>query len=337
MVKRFRAWILAIMLLATSGGLAQAESPKGEAKKTNKTNIETSAPVENASNENEIVKVNEATGEEVIVAQFDNELDTMLAQFQSEECRQIVSLAYEIAKDNELGTEPQITGKDIDKIRKGVIKAFSETSSLDEKAIAGISLGSYIFNVDGLSDDEKQELSNKYYDEDAFKAMYELIDVCTHIKAYDIFDPWDNMNLNIFSVSPQHTELISKFENAIASYGGELKDGNFDLSHHQELMGCYNFCESALQGTGVGILMKMIAGKELGAVQLIYLAAGEDADKYEEYLNLRDGVFNVPDSTNPTPIEQMIIDCDDLHKRCSEGAIEAEIKALIGEIKITGK
>ncbi len=336
MVKRLKAMLL-LMLLLGSARIAKAETQKGEVHVSNKTNIETQAPQEDLSSENGVISVDEKNGKEVIVGQEQNDLDTILAQFKNEECRQIVSLAYEIAKEKELGTAPQITGKDIDKIRKGAIKTFSETSSLDEKCIAGISLGSYIFNVDGLSDDEKQELSNKYYDEDAYMVMYELIGVSASFKAYDIFDPWDNMNLNIFSVSPQHTELISKFENAIASYGGELKDGNFDLSHHQELMGCYNFCESALQGTGVGILMKMIAGKELGAVQLIYLAAGEDADKYEEYLNLRDGVFNVPDSTNPTPIEQMIIDCDDLHKRCSEGAIEAEIKALIGEIKIAGK
>ena len=337
MVKRLKA-ILLLTLMLGSARFAKAEAPKGEAHVSNKTNIETQAPVEDASLENDIVKVNEATGEEVIVAQEENELDAMLAQFQSEECRQIVSLAYEIAKDKEMGNEPQFTDKEIEKVKKDAIKTFSETTSLEEKDIAGILLGSYIFNLSGLSREERQKLLNKIYSEDTFADMYDLIFYFVRLNVYSIFDPgWGSINLNIFSLNPKHTALISEWEKSIAQYGTGLKEGKFDLQHHQELMGCYNLCASVLQGTDIGILMEMIVGNKLSVLQFIYLTNNVEENKTQKYLNIGEGIFDVPSSSNPTPIEQMIIDCNDLTNKCSIEAIGADIGALFEEIKVAGK
>ncbi len=70
MVKRLKAMFL-LMLLLGSARIAKAETQKGEAHVSNKTNIETQAPVEDTSLENDIIKTDEATKEEVIVAQED--------------------------------------------------------------------------------------------------------------------------------------------------------------------------------------------------------------------------------------------------------------------------
>ena len=340
MVKRLKA-ILLLTLMLGSARFAKAETPKGEAYKTNKTNIETQSPQENASSENDVVRVDEKTGEEVIIAQEENELDTMLAQFQSEECRQIVSLAYEIAKDKEMGNEPQFTDKEIEKVKKDAIKIFSETASLDDSHIKGISLVSCIFNMSGLSDEETRKLLNDVYSDDAFIAIYRLISHYADDRAYSIFHPeWNSIiELNVFSLNPKHVELIRKWECGITQYATELKEGKFDLSHHQELMDCYNLCDSILQGTDVGILMKMTVGIEMESAQFAYLTDVSlvPENQIKNYLNMGEGIFDVPSSSNPTPIEQMIIDCNDLTNKCSVEAIEADIEALFEEIKVAGK
>ncbi len=139
MVKRLKAMLLLVLMLG-SARFAKAETQKGEVHKTNRTKVETQAPQEDLSSENGVISVDEKTGKEVIVGQEQNDLDTILAQFKNEECRQIVSLAYEIAKDKEMGNESQFTDKEIENVKKGVIKIFSETASLDDSHIKGISL-----------------------------------------------------------------------------------------------------------------------------------------------------------------------------------------------------
>lgn len=72
MVKRLKA-ILLLTLMLGSARFAKAETPKGEAHVSNKTNIETQAPQEDSSSENDVVSVDEKTGEEVIIAQSEDE------------------------------------------------------------------------------------------------------------------------------------------------------------------------------------------------------------------------------------------------------------------------
>ena len=54
MMKKLKAMLLLVLML-TSARFAKAETPKGEAHVSNKTNIETQSPIEDASLENDII------------------------------------------------------------------------------------------------------------------------------------------------------------------------------------------------------------------------------------------------------------------------------------------
>ncbi len=105
MVKRLKAMLLLVLML-TSARFAKAETPKGEAHVSNKTNIETQAPAEDASLENDIIKTDEATKEEVIVAQEESE-----ARIQAR-LQQICSKIDEVALAIENNEIKQMTNRE---------------------------------------------------------------------------------------------------------------------------------------------------------------------------------------------------------------------------------
>ena len=120
---KFTAWLTAVVMMAS--GAALAETPEGEIHFSdgNKTTVEDS--LENVSNENEIVKLDEITGEEVIVAQKDpKEIEIQ------EKLQKICSKIDEVAEELNGEIQP-MTKKEYDNKIKTIVDTIKKVAQCE--------------------------------------------------------------------------------------------------------------------------------------------------------------------------------------------------------------
>ncbi len=327
MVKRFRAWILAIMLLVSSGGLAKAESPKGEAKKTNKTNIETQAPVERASNENEIVKVNEATGEEVIIGQESQEEIELQARLQ-----QICSKIDEVALELD-GETQEITIKEYYSRIKNIVDAINSIAKYENIKVGATTY----FNVVAFEylpkEIQSKVISN--YTNNYEKFCDDFLDGALPIPGYAS----DDINLAMqFCCSEAQEDLTQMFDEMCKGLSSEVEKGQLGGINFTVILSALNYAKNTLSNSGVLSFIVDTYGSTVYSIIFSDIKKLDDFSKYFDGWGRREG--NNPLPENPATEADMLLvyfnDFGDLLEKYQTNASEVldnKVDIFLGQEK----
>ena len=277
MVKRLKA-ILLLTLMLGSARFAKAETPKGEAYKTNKTNVETQAPQDNLSGENDVVSVDEKTGEEVIIAQVTQE-ETELQEKIKEICNQI----DEVAKELDDGEIQQMTPAEYKKKCNEMVNAAKKMARYDD---IETTMGTYISVVafEALPDDIKTSIIRKY-NKNAKKVNDDYIGGT--MIADEIYKS-NGAATKIVCSSEKQVQLVEMFDKLCKDIGKESQNGEINGINTKTFYVAFSYAQEKLANRGIFSHIAMYNG---GIAFIKLLDVAKQQEGYSNYFGKWGGIL----------------------------------------------
>ncbi len=226
------------------------------------------------------------TGEEVIVAQFEDE-----------NIQRMFTLLNEVV--NEPIETKRITSREIQNRLNNIYKKYFNNMPIKNYDKDGIS---FLYNLalfQNLSDDDKQKLIDRYYNTEAFYNMRMIMETLALANFLTLEDgAYFERDLNFFG-SGKFQELIGIMNEELIQATAEFREGNFNGNHSRALMIIIGQAEECLSGRG-----ELVVIREVIVVPL-YLLLGDYLQKEnesKEYIYDWD-VRKLPNSENPSNVE----------------------------------
>ncbi len=285
-------WLTAVVMMAS--GAALAEAPEGEIHISdgNKTTVEDS--IENIYNENDVVKVDETTGEEVIVAQKDSkEIEIQ------EKLQQICSKIDEVAEELNGEIQP-MTKKEYDNKIKTIADTSEEVMQYNFNVKAGVTAYIDVINFEFLPDNIKSKVIKEYtnnfgrFMDNYFGGQVSISDAINYNSDIE----------RVLYCSEAQANLIQAFDELYQDLVAELQSGqingvNFEVTHS-----AYGYALETLPNSGI---VYYLINKDCYATGIAMHKVAKELNGYGKFYNSLGARTDEPLPENPITEEEKFI------------------------------